>query len=125
MRAPMRLGAWSRGSKKALTIFCNAQGRNQSSMSAFRHDSGGLPVTELSDLPHRERAKRYRELGRVARLNAANAKGDVRDGLIKVAGQGGQPPPPAQGGAEGAGKKRHEGAAPKARPFSRFPKASP
>ena len=44
-------------------------------------------MTELSDLPHRERAKRYREFARSARLEAASAKGEVRDAFIKVAGQ--------------------------------------
>ena len=73
-------------------------------MSAFRHDSGGLSVTELSDLPHRERAKRYRELARAARLDAASAKGEVRDGFIKVAGQWEQLALEAEADAKEAGK---------------------
>jgi len=61
-------------------------------------------VTELSDLPHGERAKRYRELGRVARLDAANAKGEVRDAFIKIAGQWEQLALEAEADAKEAGK---------------------
>lgn len=44
-------------------------------------------MTELSELPPRERAKRYRELAREARLHAANSKADKRDAFVKLAGK--------------------------------------
>ena len=60
-------------------------------------------MTELSDLPHRERAKRYRELGRSARLDAAASKGEVREAFIKVAGQWEQLAREAEADAKDAG----------------------
>jgi hypothetical protein len=44
-------------------------------------------LTELSGLPPRERAKRYRELAREARLHAVNSKADKRDAFVKLAGK--------------------------------------
>ena len=43
-------------------------------------------MTELSELPPRERAKRYRQLGREARIHAASAKGDEQAAFIMYAG---------------------------------------
>ena len=44
-------------------------------------------MTELSELPIRERVTRYRELARGARHQAANSKGEARTAFIKFAGQ--------------------------------------
>ena len=44
-------------------------------------------MTELSELLPRERAKRYRELAREARVHAANSKADKRDAFVKLAGK--------------------------------------
>jgi len=44
-------------------------------------------LTELSELPPRERAKRYRELAREARVHAANSKADKREAFVKLAGK--------------------------------------
>ncbi len=46
-------------------------------------------MTEISELPPQERAKRYRELAREARVQAANSKGEAQAALIKFAGQWG------------------------------------
>jgi hypothetical protein len=57
-------------------------------MSAFGHSiQGGNPMTEISELPPRERAKRYRELGREAAHQAANSKGEAQAAFVKFAGQ--------------------------------------
>ena len=39
-------------------------------------------MTELSGLPPRERAKRYRKLAREARVHAANSKADKREAFV-------------------------------------------
>jgi hypothetical protein len=44
-------------------------------------------VTESSRLPPGERAKRYREFARSARLSGTTAKGELRDSYVKLAGQ--------------------------------------
>jgi hypothetical protein len=44
-------------------------------------------MTELSHLPPRERAKRYREFARSARMSATTTGGELRDSYIKLAGQ--------------------------------------
>ena len=44
-------------------------------------------MSDLSHLPHRERAKRYRYFAHAARLSAASAKGELREAYIKIAGQ--------------------------------------
>jgi hypothetical protein len=44
-------------------------------------------MTEISELPPRERAKRYRELAREAVHQAANSKGEAQAAFIKFAGQ--------------------------------------
>ena len=44
-------------------------------------------MTEISELPPRERAPRYRELAREARLQAANSKGEAQAAFVKLAGQ--------------------------------------
>lgn len=44
-------------------------------------------MTELSELPPRERAKRYRKLAREARIHAANAKGDEQAAFMVYAGK--------------------------------------
>ena len=44
-------------------------------------------MTELSQLPPRERAKRYRELAREARLQATGSKGEAQIAFVKFAGQ--------------------------------------
>ena len=44
-------------------------------------------MTESSRLPLGERAKRYREFARSARLSATTAKAELRDSYIKLAGQ--------------------------------------
>ena len=62
-----------------------------------------MSVTELSHLPHRERAKRYREFARNARLSAATATGDLRDVYVKIAGQWEQLALEAEADAEQSG----------------------
>jgi len=42
-------------------------------------------VAELSELPLRERVKRYRKLAREARIHAANAKGDEQAAFMMYA----------------------------------------
>jgi hypothetical protein len=44
-------------------------------------------LSEISGLPLRERAKRYRQLAREARVHAANAKADERAAFVKLAGK--------------------------------------
>jgi hypothetical protein len=44
-------------------------------------------MTEISELPPGERAKRYRELAREAVHQAANSKGEARAAFTKFAGQ--------------------------------------
>jgi len=44
-------------------------------------------MTDLSALPPRERAKRYRELAREAREKAARCTGEMQASLIKRAGE--------------------------------------
>jgi hypothetical protein len=44
-------------------------------------------LSELSGLPPRERAKRYRQLAREARVHAANSKADERAAFVKFAGK--------------------------------------
>jgi hypothetical protein len=44
-------------------------------------------MTEISELPPRERAKRYRELAREARVQASSSKGEAQVAFIKFAGQ--------------------------------------
>ncbi len=44
-------------------------------------------MSELSGLPPRERAKRYRQLAREARVHAANSKADERAAFVKFAGK--------------------------------------
>ena len=44
-------------------------------------------VTEISELPAAERARRYSELAREARIHAANSKGEEQISFIKLAGQ--------------------------------------
>ena len=44
-------------------------------------------MSELSDLPPRERAKRYRKLAREARIHAANAKAEEQAAFIRYAGK--------------------------------------
>ena len=46
-----------------------------------------LSRLELSRLPPKERAKRYRELAREDRLKAAQCVGDIQTALIKSAGE--------------------------------------
>lgn len=43
-------------------------------------------MTDISRLPPRERATRYRELAREARLQAANSKADTKAAFVKFAG---------------------------------------
>ena len=43
-------------------------------------------MTELSELPSRERAKRYRQLAREARIHAANSKAEEQATFIMYAG---------------------------------------
>jgi hypothetical protein len=49
--------------------------------------SRGKPVSEISQMPLRERAKRYRQLSREARIHAANAKGDEQAAFMMYAGK--------------------------------------
>ena len=44
-------------------------------------------MSELFELPPRERAKRYRKLAREARVQAANAKGEEQAAFIRYAGK--------------------------------------
>ena len=44
-------------------------------------------MTELSELPSRERAKRYREMAWEARGQAAHSKAEMKAAFIKIAGQ--------------------------------------
>jgi hypothetical protein len=44
-------------------------------------------MTEISGLPRQERAKRYRELAREARVQAANSKAHTQAAFMKFAGQ--------------------------------------
>ena len=44
-------------------------------------------MTDLSGLPPRERAKRYRQLAKEARVHAANSKADERAAFVKFAGK--------------------------------------
>lgn len=43
-------------------------------------------MSETSELPLRERAKRFRARAREARLKAAQCSGEMRDAFIKLAG---------------------------------------
>ena len=43
-------------------------------------------MTRLSELPHRERAKRYRAQAREARVKAMQCKDDMRAAFLKIAG---------------------------------------
>jgi len=57
-------------------------------MSAFRHSATAeFALSDISKLPPRERAKRYRELAKEARVHAAHAKGDEQAAFIKFAGK--------------------------------------
>ena len=42
-------------------------------------------MADLSELPHQERARRYREMASQARLEAEHAEEDVRDDLLRMA----------------------------------------
>jgi len=44
-------------------------------------------LSELSEQPPRERARRYRELAREARIHAANAKAEEQAAFIRYAGK--------------------------------------
>ena len=44
-------------------------------------------MSELSEQPPRQRAKRYRELAREARIHAANAKAEEQAAFIRYAGK--------------------------------------
>jgi hypothetical protein len=44
-------------------------------------------MTEISKLPRRERAKRYREMAWKARGQAAHSKGEMKTAFIKIAEQ--------------------------------------
>ena len=44
-------------------------------------------MTEISELPPRERAKRYRQMAREARLKAAACMGEIQATFIKSAGK--------------------------------------
>ncbi len=44
-------------------------------------------MTESSGLPPRERAKRYRQLAREARVHAANSKAEEQVAFIRYAGK--------------------------------------
>ena len=46
-----------------------------------------MRISALSKLPPRERAKRYRELAKEARIQAAHCKGEKQTEFIKIAGQ--------------------------------------
>jgi hypothetical protein len=62
-------------------------------------------LTEISKLPHRERAKRYRELAHEARIKAARSKGDTQASFKKFAGQWEQLALEADSDADAAGEK--------------------
>jgi hypothetical protein len=61
-------------------------------------------MTEISKLPPRERAKRYRELAKEAQVMAASAMGAEKISLIKIAGHWEQLAREAEAEAEGKEK---------------------
>ena len=57
-------------------------------MAAFALEcSGGMSLSEMSKLPFRERAKRYRAQALDARLKATKNQGELQSSYITLAGQ--------------------------------------
>jgi hypothetical protein len=57
-------------------------------------------LSQLSELPPRERARRYRELAREARQHAANAKAEEQAAFVRYAGKWEQLAPEAEAEAK-------------------------